>query len=114
MLQSILRLRLSLVDRCAVKRVGKPHGTKAHGGNTKTTRINDMWGTDMTTTPTVREGTAGIFFAVDRCSLELMGIHAAARGTRFEALELILQGVTRNFGSCDFAGARGLALRHVR
>jgi hypothetical protein len=26
-----------------------------------------MWGTDMTTTLTVREGTASIFFAIDHC-----------------------------------------------
>jgi transposase InsO family protein len=71
-----------------------------------------MWGTDMTTTLTVREGTASIFFAVDHCSLELVGIHAAARCTRFEALEPIHQGVRRNFGSYDFACAQGLTLRH--
>jgi transposase InsO family protein len=71
-----------------------------------------MWGTDMTTTLTVREGTASIFFAVDHCSLELVGIHAAARGTRFEALEPLRQGVARNFGAYAPAIAEGLTLHH--
>ena len=33
-------------------RVGQAHGPKAHDGNIKTEHINDMWGTDMTTTLT--------------------------------------------------------------
>jgi len=35
----------------------------------------------------MNEGPASIFFAIDHCSLEVVGIHAAKRGTRFEALE---------------------------
>jgi transposase InsO family protein len=96
----------------ATRRIGNPHGPKAHDGTIKTARINDMWGTDMTTTLTVREGTASIFFAVDHCSLELVGIHAAARGTRFEALEPLRQGVARNFGAYGPSTAQGLTLRH--
>jgi hypothetical protein len=36
-----------------------------------------MWGTDMTTTLTMQKGNASIFLAVDHCSLECVGIHAA-------------------------------------
>ncbi len=46
-----------------------------------------MWGTDMTT---ILLGTGQqfcVFVAVDRCSASCVGLHAAMRGTRFEALE---------------------------
>jgi len=33
-----------------------------------------------------KKGNAAIFFAIDHCSLELVGIHAAKRGTRFEVI----------------------------
>ena len=48
-----------------------------------------MWGTDMTATVTVAEGPAFVFVAVDHCTAECIGLHAAKRGTRFEALEPI-------------------------
>ena len=96
----------------APSRVGKAHGPKAHDGNIKTERINDMWGTDMTTTLTTDEGTASIFFAIDHCSLELVGIHAAKRGTRFEALEPLRQGIVDHFGALSEKAAEGLTIRH--
>ena len=57
-----------------------------------------MWGTDMTATMTVGEGAAFVFVAVDHCTTECIGLHAAARGNRFEALEPIRQGVRERFG----------------
>jgi transposase InsO family protein len=93
-------------------RVGHAHGPKAHDGNIKTERLNDMWGADMTTTLTTDEGTASIFFAIDHCSLELVGIHAAKRGTRFEALEPLRQGVIEHFGALSEKAAEGLTIRH--
>ena len=56
-----------------------------------------MWGTDLTTTFT-GEGLAAVFIAIDHCSAECVGIHAARRATRFEALEPIRQGVREHFG----------------
>ena len=53
-----------------------------------------------------------MFVAVDRRSAECVGIHAAARATRFEALEPIRQGVRRHFGGMTRDSARHLALRH--
>lgn len=96
----------------APTRVGRAHGPKNHDGNIKTTRINEMWGTDMTTTLTVGEGVASVFFAIDHCSLELVGIHAAKRGTRFEALEPLRQGVRDHLGAFSENVAQGLAIRH--
>ena len=66
----------------------------------------------MTTTMTLKEGNASIFFAIDHCSLECVGIHAAKRGTRLEALEPIRQGVRHSFGAFGKAVASGLTLRH--
>ena len=61
---------------------------------------------------TANQGVACIFFAIDHCSLELVGIHAAKRGTRFEALEPLRQGVQSNFGGFSKKIAQGLAIRH--
>ena len=64
-------------DLQAPHRVGQAHGPKAHDG-TITTAIPDvMWGTDMTATVTVGEGTAYVFVAVDHCTAECIGLHAA-------------------------------------
>jgi len=93
-------------------RMGQAHASKVHDGSIKTERINDMWGTDMTTTLTMDEGTASIFFAIDHCSLELVGIHAAKRGTRFEALEPLRQGIVDHFGVLGEKAAEGLTIRH--
>ena len=76
-------------DLQAPHRVGRAHGPKVHDG-TMTTEVPDvMWGTDMTATMTVGEGAAFVFVAVDHCTTECIGLHAAARGNRFEALEPI-------------------------
>ena len=84
----------------------------AHDGRIKTQRVDEMWGTDMTATLTVAEGNAAIFFAIDHCSLEVVGNHAAKRGMRFEALEPIRQGVRHSFGVFVQNVAQGLTLRH--
>src|SRR3712207_5120175 len=70
-----------------------------------------MWGTDLTTTLT-GEGQVAVFVAVDHCSAECVGIHAAPCATRFEALEPIRQGVRRHFGGFAQGIARGLSVRH--
>ena len=99
-------------DLQAPHRVGRAHGPKAHDG-TITTEVPDvMWGTDMTATMTVGEGAAFVFVAVDHCTTECIGLHAAARGNRFEALEPIRQGVRERFGDIGDGIARGLRLRH--
>ena len=80
-------------DLQAPHRVGHAHGPKAHDGTITTAAPDVMWGTDMTATVTVGEGAAFVFVAVDHCTTECSGLHAAKRGTRFEALEPIRQGV---------------------
>ena len=98
-------------DLLAPGRVGRPHGPKAHDGTIKTERVDEMWATDLTSTLT-SEGQASIFITVDHASTECLGIHAARRATRFEALEPLRQGVRACFGAFGQDIASGLKLRH--
>ena len=82
----------------APPRVGHAHGPKAHDGTITTEAPDVMWGTDMTATVTVAEGAAFVFVAVDHCATACIGLHAAKRGNRFEALEPIRQGIRERFG----------------
>ncbi|MGH7759477.1 MAG: IS3 family transposase [Candidatus Dormibacteria bacterium] len=95
----------------APTRDGRAHGPKAHDGTITTDRPDEMWGTDATSTLT-GEGQATIFIAVDHCTQECIGIHAALRGTRFEALEPIRQGIRERYGVYQEKMAQGLLLRH--
>jgi len=98
-------------DLLAPRRVGRPHGPKAHDGTIRTERVDEMWGADLTSTLT-GEGQASIFVTVDHGSTECLGIHAARRATRFEALEPLRQGVRVCFGAFAEGIASGLRLRH--
>jgi transposase InsO family protein len=95
----------------APSRVGRPHGPRAHEGTIRTERVDAMWGTDLTSIMT-GEGQASIFVTVDHASTECLGIHAARRATRFEALEPLRQGVRFAFGTFGQGSAGGLKLRH--
>ena len=95
----------------APHRVGRPE-RRAHDGTITTAAVDVMWGTDMAETVTPAEGRARVFVAVDHCSGECVGSHAARSGNRFEALEPVRQGVLRHFGAIEREVAKGLALRH--
>ena len=98
-------------DLLAPSRTGAPRGPRAHDGTIIPEAVDAMWGTDLTTTWT-SEGPAAVFVALDHCSAECVGIHAAPLATRFEALEPIRQGVRRCFGAFARGIAAGLAVRH--
>jgi putative transposase len=106
----VLRL-MRANDLLAPARVGTPRGPRSHDGTIIPDAVDTMWGTDLTTTIT-GEGQAAVFVAIDHCSAECVGIHAARRATRFEALEPIRQGVREYFGGFAKGVARGLAVRH--
>src|SRR3712207_889444 len=95
----------------APSRAGSPRGPRGHDGTTIPETADTLWGTDLTTTWT-GEGPAPVFVAVDHCSADCVGIHAALRATRFEALEPLRQGVRRHFGGFAKGIAGGLAVRH--
>jgi transposase InsO family protein len=94
----------------APQRVGHAHGPEAHDGTIITETPDEMWGTDMTTTVTIGEGQVCVFIAVDHCTAECIGIHAAKSGSRFEALEPLRQGVREHFGGFDRGVAAGLTI----
>ena len=99
-------------DLQAATRAGRPRGPRAHDGTIIPESIDTMWGTDMTAAFTVEHGQVAVFVAVDHCSAECVGTHAALHGTRHEALEPVRQGVAEHFGSVEKDAARGLAIRH--
>ena len=77
----------------APHRVGRTE-TKPHDGTIITDKANEMWGTDMTQTITVREGRANVFVTVEHANSEVVGIHASRSANRFEALEPVRQPVS--------------------
>ena len=95
----------------AHQRPGAARGPRAHDGTITTEKVDEMWGTDLTTVMT-GEGAAAVFVAVDHCSAECVGIHASHRATRFEALEPIRQAVRNSFGAIGRDVAAGLKIRH--
>ena len=96
----------------APTRVGRRRGPRNHDGTITTERPDEMWGTDATACLTTSEGNATVFVAVDHCTQECVGIHAARPGTRFEALEPLRQGLRAHYGSYGAGVAAGLSLRH--
>lgn len=106
----VLRL-MRAHDLLAPTRVGTPRGPRNHDSTIIPDRVDTMWGTDLTTTWTA-EGQVAVFVAIDHCSAECVGIHAARRATRFEALEPIRQGVRQRFGGFAAEIASGLSVRH--
>jgi putative transposase len=106
----VLRL-MGAHDLLAPSRVGSPRGPRSHDGTTIPEAMDTLWGTDLTTTIT-GEGQAAVFIAIDHCSADCVGIHAALQANRCEALEPLRQGVRRHFGGFAKDIARGLAVRH--
>jgi len=60
----------------APSRVGSPRGPRSHDGTIIPETVDTLWGTDLTTTWT-GEGQAAVFVAIDHCSADCVGIHAA-------------------------------------
>lgn len=98
-------------DLLAPTRVGRPRGPRVHDGTIVTERPDEMWATDMTGTLT-GEGHASIFFVLDHCTSECLGVHAARRGTRFEALEPLRQAVRGRHDDFAEGIAAGVTMRH--
>lgn len=107
----VLRL-MREANLLAPTRATRVLGPRNHDGTIITERPDQMWGTDMTTVQTRLEGQAAVFVAVDHCTAEGVGIHAAKDANRFEALEPIRQGVRNHFGAYDAGVAAGLTARH--
>jgi transposase InsO family protein len=107
----VLRL-MRAAGLLAPSRVGGARGPRAHDGTIIPAAPNTMWGTDLTTTVTLEDGQVAVFIAIDHATADLVGVHAAKRATRYEALEPVRQGIRHCFGVIEADVARGLAVRH--
>ncbi len=110
-MRRVLRV-MRQAELLAPARQPEPIVEHPHDGTIVTDRPNVMWGTDATAAVTLVDGAATIFAAIDHCTAECVGIHAAHHGDRFEALEPLRQGVRDHFGGLAPAIAHGLAIRH--
>lgn len=110
-MRRVLRV-MRAAELLAPARQPEPVVERPHDGTIVTDQPNVMWGTDATAAVTVLEGPVTIFAAIDHCTAECVGLHAARHGDRFEALEPVRQGVRDHFGVLGPAIAHGLALRH--
>src|SRR5205085_7526917 len=63
---------------------GSDYRPRSDDGTVIPQTVNTLWGTDLTTTIT-GEGWAAVFIAVDHCSAECVGIHAAQRATQLRS-----------------------------
>lgn len=109
--ERVLRL-MREANLLAPARARRVLGPRSHEGTITTERPDQMWGTDLTSVETRLEGHAAVFVAVDHCTVEGVGIHAAKVGDRFEALEPIRQAVRERFGTYAVGVAQGLKIRH--
>jgi transposase InsO family protein len=82
-----------------------------HDRTITTAAPNQMWGTDGTQVMTVEDGHVWIFSAMEHWNGECVGMYVCKRGTRFNAVQPVLEGVQSIFGSVDRDVALGLALR---
>ena len=108
------RIRL-LMREHDLQAPGKPRrilGPRTHDGTIITLAPDEMWGTDATATMLLDGQQATIFGIYDHCTCELLGIHAALRADRFEAIVPLHQACRASFGGVGKAIASGLKLRH--
>jgi transposase InsO family protein len=108
------RVRLLMRDH-GLQAPGRPRrelGPRIHDGRIITSMPDQMWGTDATSVLLLDGQQATLFGVYDHCTCELMGIHAALKADRFEAITTLQQATRMAFGSVGAAIAAGLKLRH--
>lgn len=86
-------------------------GPTVHDRTITTLTPDEMWAIDATGCLT-DEGNAAVFVVVDHCTGECLGVRAALRGTRFEAIECLREAVRLTKGRYDVRVAEGTKLRH--
>ncbi len=89
-----------------------PRPENPHSGTIITEQPNEVWASDHTATATIQDGQVTVFVAVDHCTTECVGLHAAKKATRFEALEPMRQGVRDYCGGFRAGAAAGIRNRH--
>lgn len=104
----ILRQNDLLAPYCQARQLGP----RNHDGTIQTERPNEMWGTDLTFTMTEDDGAVAVFVAVEHFNTQCVGIHAATKANRHEAMEPVRQAVRERYGGYETGIARSLRLRH--
>lgn len=69
-------------DLLAPTRSGRARGPRTHDGTIITQAPDEMWGTDATAVWTRKQGLVTVFFVIDHCTTELLGVHAAKNVVR--------------------------------
>lgn len=110
----IERVRLLMREHClqAPGRAKRSLGPRVHDGTIITEKPDEMWGTDATSAMLLDGQQATIFGIYDHCTCELLGIHAALKADRFEAMVPLHQACRTAFDGVGHAIAAGLKLRH--
>jgi transposase InsO family protein len=86
-------------------------GPETHDRTITTAKPDEMWAIDATGCLT-DEGNAAVFAVVDHCTGECLGVRAALRGTRYEAIECLREAVHLTKGRYEDKIAKGTKLRH--
>ena len=86
-------------------------GPETHDRTITTAKPDEMWAIDATGCLT-DEGNAAVFVVVDHCTGECLGVRAALRGTRFEAIECLREAVHFTKGRYEDKIAKDTRLRH--
>jgi putative transposase len=89
-----------------------PKPANPHTGTIITAQPNEVWASDHTMRTTIEEGQVTVFVAVDHCTTECGGLHAAKKATRFEGLEPQRQAVRDSCGGFRAGAAAGIRNRH--
>lgn len=93
-------------------RRGSRRAAGRYTGTILTEQPNAVWASDHTLPATVEDGSVTVLVAVDHCTTECVGLHAAKKATRFEALEPLRQGVRDYCGGFRAGAAAGIRNRH--
>ena len=86
-------------------------GPETHDRTITTETPDEIWAIDATGCLT-DEGNAAVFVVVDHCTDECLGVRAALRGTRFEAIECPREAIHFTKGRYEIEVAAGTKLRH--
>lgn len=89
----------------------RPAPRELHDRTITTNAPNVMWGTDGTQVLTVEDGYVWVFSAVEHWNSECVGMYVCKQGTRFNAVQPVLEGVQTIFGNVARGVATGLAVR---
>ena len=86
-------------------------GPDTHDRTITTETPDEMWAIDATGCLT-DEGNAAVFVVIDHCTGECLGVRAARRGTRLEAVECLREAIHFTKGRYEDKIAEGTKLRH--